>query len=127
MKRAAVSLLCLAVVSGCMHRVRHELPPNAYFGHVPARADQKLTPFEADGMKNWALAGLVPYSSWNSANLIPQGPAVDAVEDLTVQTQFSKLDTIVWVFPGFVYGYYLWAPRTVTVSGTKVEHENGAR
>ncbi len=127
MNRLASSLLCLVLASGCMHRVTHELPPNAYFGHVPTRPDQQTSSFAADGMKNWALAGLVPYSSWSSANLIPQGPGVERVENLMLQTQFSTLDTVVWVIPGFAYGYYLWAPRTVTVRGSKVVHRNGTR
>ncbi len=127
MSRAAVSLLCLALASGCMHKVVHELPPNAYFGHAPARPAEQTSSFADHGMKNWWLAGLVPYTSWNSANLIPQGPKVERVENLVVQTQFSKLDTVVWVIPGFAYGYYLWAPRTITVQGAKVEQRNGAR
>lgn len=127
MKRAATSLLCLALAAGCMHKVQHELPPNAYFGHVPAHPSEQVSSFAADGMKNWWLAGLVPYTSWNSANLIPHDKNVARVENLMVQTQFSTLDTIVWVIPGFAYGYYLWAPRTVTVSGSKVVERNGAR
>jgi hypothetical protein len=127
MKRTAASLLCLALASGCMHKVKHELPPNAYFGHVPAHAAEQVSSFAADGMKNWWLAGLVPYTSWNSANLIPQDKGVARVENLMVQTQFSTIDTIVWVIPGFAYGYYVWAPRTVTVSGSKVVERNGKR
>jgi len=42
------------------------------------------------------------------------------VESLAIETSFDTVDTIVWFFPGFLYGYYIWAPRTVRVEGTQV-------
>jgi hypothetical protein len=115
-----VVALALLAATGCMFRVRHELPPNAYFGRMPARANERVWSFENHGMKNWALAGLVPYSSWSTDDLLPHDPKVTRLENLTVQTQFSTWDTVVWVVPGFAYGYYLWAPRTITVRGARV-------
>ena len=125
---APVLALSLALLSapGCMFRVRHELPPNAYFGRLPASADERVTSFEEHGMKNWALAGLVPYSSFSTDDLLPHDRATARIENLDVQTQFSTVDTIVWVIPGFAYGYYLWAPRTITVRGARVTTTDAA-
>jgi hypothetical protein len=118
--------VALAAAPGCMFRVRHELPPNTYFGHLPSSADERSTAFEAHGMKNWALAGLVPYSSWSTDDLLQPPRGTTRIENLSVQTQFSTIDTIVWVIPGFAYGYYLWAPRTITVRGARVTATDAA-
>jgi hypothetical protein len=123
--RIALSLALLAS-PGCMFRVRHELPPNAYFGRLPAAADERVTSFEDHGMKNWALAGLVPYSSWSTDDLLARQRGTTRIENLSVQTEFSTVDTIVWVVPGFAYGYYLWAPRTITVRGARVTTSDAA-
>jgi hypothetical protein len=123
---ALVLALALAGGSGCMFRVRHELPPNAYFGRLPASADERVTTFEDHAMKNWALAGLVPYTSFSTDDLLPHDRGTTRVENLAVKTEFSTIDTIVWVIPGFAYGYYLWAPRTITVRGARVTTADAA-
>lgn len=116
---AATALL----LSGCLFTAKHELPPNAVFGKLPRGPAAKVEHFEDDSMKNWALAGLVPYSGFSSRDLLAkQTSTPDArVENLEIETRFGTLDTIVWVVPGFFYGYYLWAPRTVAVRGTRVD------
>jgi hypothetical protein len=117
---AAAALAILFLASGCLHSVRHELPEHTYFGQLPAAEGERRVAFEDSGMKNWALAGLLPYSSWSSSNMLAERNGAKRVENLEIETRFGRIDTIVWVVPGFFYGYYVWAPRTVSVSGTKV-------
>jgi len=117
---AAAVLAILFFGSGCLHSVRHELPEHSYFGQLPAAEGERRVAFEDSGMKNWALAGLLPYSGWGTGDMLAGRNGAKRVENLEIQTQFGRIDTIVWVIPGFFYGYYLWAPRTVSVSGTKV-------
>jgi hypothetical protein len=112
-----------------MFTVRHELPPNAYFGHLPNTPAERSERFDDHGMKNWALAGLLPYSGWSSKELLEkhdQG-SINRIEDLAIETRFGTIDTIVWVVPGFFYGYYLWAPRTVEVTGSRVIRNGNGR
>jgi hypothetical protein len=121
------ALLVAAAANGCMFKVKHELPARSYFGHLPKSEQERTRPFETHGMKNWALAGMVAYSGWGTKDLIPGAPAVRRVEDLAVETRFSTIDTIVWVIPGFAYGYYLWAPRTIEVEGNRVYEKESHR
>lgn len=126
----AAGLLVTGGTTGCLFTVEHQLPPDAYFGRRPdPGAHATRQPFRDAHMKNWALAGLVPYSGWSSGDMLG-GEAKRRnvrVEDLAIETRFGTLDTIVWVVPGFAYGYYLWAPRTVEVSGTRVTEAERAR
>lgn len=104
--------------TGCMFRMQHELPLNAYLNHEPGGARRRA--FDDEGMKNWALAGLVPYSDFGAKDLVESTTGRE-VSDLSVKTEFTGLDTLIWVIPGFAYGYYLWAPRHVKVSGEYVD------
>lgn len=120
----SLALLGLVALSGaCMFKVKHELPPNTYFGSLPPAADEVEESFARGGMKNWALAGLIPYSSWGTADLLEPEDGVRRVDQLEVQTSFSRIDTVIWVIPGFAYGYYLWAPRHIDVSGRKIREQ----
>jgi hypothetical protein len=121
MRNAATAVATLVFASGCFS-VRHELPEHTYFGRLPAAPGERRQTFEDSGMKNWALAGLLPYSGWDSGNMLAERNGAKRVEQLEIQTQFSRLDTVIWVVPGMFYGYYLWAPRTVSVRGTKVSN-----
>jgi len=120
-----LALVCASLTTGCLFNVRHEIPPNAYFGQLPDQPADRVEEFSDSGMKNWALAGFVPYSSWSSRNMLEddESGSSERVEDLAIETRFGTLDTIIWVVPGFFYGYYIWATRTVKVSGSRVVQE----
>ncbi|MFQ5514696.1 MAG: hypothetical protein ACE5FG_09675 [Myxococcota bacterium] len=128
LRTTLVPVLALALLtSGCLFTVKHELPPNVYFGKLPHSSGERRKNFEDKGMKNWLLAGLVPYSGWGSKDLLPKRPSVDRIENLSIETRFSALDTLIWVVPGFFYGYYIWAPRSIYVTGTQVEKTQARR
>lgn len=115
----ALQLIVVSLVSsGCMFKMRHELPTNVYFSAEP-RAEKGKS-FEDEAMKNWALAGLVPYSEFGAKDLIPAGSGGE-LSSLSIETVFTGIDTVIWVVPGFFYGYYLWAPRHVKVEGEYIE------
>ena len=118
-----LSVVCAFLNTACLFTVQHELPPNAYFGKLPHQSGEKTSPLTDHGMKNWGLAGLAAYSDWSSKDLLqPNGVGPHhRVEDLAIETRFGKLDTLFWVVPGFAYGYYVWATRTVEVSGSRVD------
>lgn len=123
-----LALFCASATSGCLFTVQHELPPNVYFGHLPKAPAERSDRFIDQGMKNWALAGLVPYSGWSSKELFARNSrTTKRIEDLAIETRFGTIDTIVWVVPGFAYGYYLWAPRTVEVTGSRVMRDGSRR
>jgi len=121
-RTAVLALVCTSFATGCLFTVRHELPPNAYFGKFPSQPHEKIHRFKDHGMKNWFLAGLGPYTRWSSKDLLEKNGdgSHERIENLAIETRFGTLDTIIWVFPGFFYGYYVWAPRTVEVSGSQV-------
>lgn len=118
--------LCLGLAASGCFTVQHDLPDNAYFGTLPAKPGETRQPFRTEAMKNWALAGLVPYSSYDTGNLV-EPLAARRLEGVEVETRFSELDTLVWIVPGMFYGYYIWAPRTLSVSGTEVRDGDGTR
>ena len=113
-------VLACGLMTGCLFNVEHQLPPRAYFGKLPAGSGQREFPFKQEDRKNWYLAGWFAYSDWGVGDLVPPLERVERIEDLEIETRFSELDTLIWVVPGFVYGYYVWAPRTIRVSGTRV-------
>lgn len=123
--RAATLALCLGLVTGCF-TVQHELPENAYFGRLPSGSGEVRQPFQVEAMKNWWLSGLAPYSAFDTAELLEPLDAT-RLEELQVETIFSELDTLVWIVPGFLYGYYIWAPRTLSVTGTEVRSSSSDR
>lgn len=119
----AIATLALVVtssygLSGCMFKMRHEMSVNAFFNAEPGGRHGK--PFRDEAMKNWALAGLVPYSGFGAKDLVESRPRRE-ISSLSIETVFTGIDTLVWFIPGFVYGYYVWAPRHIKVEGMYVD------
>ncbi len=112
---AAVMLVALP---GCMFKMQHDLPLRTYFN--PETGLGRRTHFEKAAMKNWALAGLVPYSDFGAKDLVDPLAGAE-LSGVRIETVFTGLDTLVWVIPGFAYGYYLWAPRHVELEGDYVQ------
>lgn len=122
MRIARAMLVSLAVAGGNLgcFSLDHQLPPNAYFGTLPDGADEDGVAFESDGFKSWTLAGLMPYSRWDSSDLLAVQAASDAqaIRIREIETVFSPLDVVISVVPGTAVGlYYVWATRTIRVSG----------
>jgi hypothetical protein len=118
--RAGLFCLCALAASGCFS-VSHKLPPHAYFGTLPKAPAETVTRFERSAMKNWLAAGLIPWSRFSSDDLLAEGGAgVLRYENLQVKTEFNWVDTVAWVVPGQFYGYYVWAPRHIIVTGQEV-------
>ena len=120
---ARTRLLALAIAigsAGCFS-LQHELPPNAYFGTLPRGATGGTgVTFDDQTFKNWALAGLLPYTSWSTSQLLAEQPAVrdaKSIQIREIETVFSPFDVAVSIVPGAFYGYYVWATRTVHVTG----------
>ncbi len=122
MKLARTLGAALAIAAGntgCFS-LQHHLPPNAYFGTLPGAADAEGVAFEGEAFKSWTLAGLVPYSRWDSSDLLAAQAATDAqnLRIREIETVFSPLDIVISLVPGTAVGvYYVWATRTVRVSG----------
>ena len=66
--------LCAVLSTGCFS-VKHRLPPHAYFGTLPAAPGEHASHFERSAMKNWLLAGLVPWSRFSSDDLLAESGA----------------------------------------------------
>jgi hypothetical protein len=110
-------------------RARRE-PPAPRVQPILQPADSPGEPivrFERSAMKNWLLAGLVPWSSFSSDDLLAENGPVLRYENLQVETEFNAIDTILWIVPGQFYGYYVWAPRHITVTGDEVRSGAAAR
>ena len=122
MKTALTRVVALALAGagpGCFS-LQHQLPPNAYFGELPDGAAAGGVAFEAEAFKSWALAGMLPYGDWDSADLLAAQTVSDAqtVRIREIETVFSPLDVVVSIVPGTAAGlYYVWATRTIRVSG----------
>jgi hypothetical protein len=119
---APTTALALALALGSLgcFSVRHELPANAYFGRLPKGAAAPGIPFETQVHKNWALSGLLPYSRWSTSDLLaaqPGVPTAGSVQIREIETIFDPWDVFVTVIPGAFYGYYVYAPRSLHVSG----------
>jgi hypothetical protein len=115
-----MALACsAALLTGCF-TVEHKLPPKTYFGRLPNAPAASRQHFDHSEMKNWFLAGLGPYSDFGTADLLAPHAKDGRIENLAVETVFTDVDTLVWIFPGAVYGYYFWAPRHIHVSGDRV-------
>jgi hypothetical protein len=122
LRRLAASVAAVALGSGCMFNMNHRFPPNTVFGGAssqPANA-QTLKSFEESRMKNYLLAGLVPYTGFGTKDLAESPRQGQRLAVSEVETTFNALDTVIWVVPGFFYGYYIWAPRHVGMTGRYV-------
>jgi hypothetical protein len=122
-----IELALLALLAtglpGCMFRMTHELPLTAQF-HREFPPGARRQAFRESGMKNYFLAGIGPYSGFGTKDLVEHRFGERAAGHLTgvaIETRFDALDTLIWVVPGFFYGYYLWAPRHVQVEGFYVD------
>jgi hypothetical protein len=125
------ALACCALgfaLAGCF-TVKHRLPPHSYFGKLPSTSGETVQTFSDSAMKNWLLAGLVPWSSFSSDDLLAEQGGAGALryQALEVETRFDALDTLIWIVPGQFYGYYVWAPRHITVSGQAVRSGASSR
>ena len=118
--RGVVALVSAAMLSGCMFNMNHRLPPDTLFGGGTPEG-VRVTPVERSGMKNYLLAGLLPWTSFGAKDLVAEPHEGQRLADVELRTEFNWLDTVVWVVPGFFYGYYVWAPRHVEVRGAYVD------
>jgi hypothetical protein len=121
-RSALLSLGLAFLASGCF-TVEHRLPPHAYFGRLPAQPGETAREFENHAMKNWYLAGLGAWSKFSTRDLVEADPHVRRIEALEIGTRFAPIDVLVWVIPGQVYGYYFWAPRTLSIRGREIRGE----
>jgi hypothetical protein len=127
--RLAFLLPLVALASTGCFTVRHQLPPHSYFGTLPTQSGETTRHFSDDAMKNWLLAGLFPWSGFATDDLLARNSAAGAVryQNLEVETQFTALDTLIWIVPGQFYGYYVWAPRHIKVTGDEIRGGAAAR
>ena len=125
----ALACAAFALVLGGCFTVNYKLPPHTYFGKLPATSGETVQTFSDSAMKNWLLAGLVPWSSFSSDDLLAEQGGAGALryQALEVETRFDALDTLIWIVPGQFYGYYVWAPRHITVTGEAVRSGASAR
>lgn len=120
LSRIALLGFCAFAATGCFS-VSHKLPPHAYFGKLPKSPTETSTDFERSAMKNWLLAGFIPWSRYSSDDLLASSAAgVLRYENLEVKTEFNWIDIVAWIVPGQFYGYYVWAPRHITVKGDEI-------
>lgn len=111
-----VAALLLALAnSACFTMKHHEIPMDAYFNHEDA-GNAKASAFEDTRMKNYLISGLFPYSRFGVKDIVEAQPG-RKITGLEVQTQFNALDVFVTIIPGIAYGYYIWAPRHISVKG----------
>jgi len=121
MKRIA-AMLAVLLTTGCFS-VKHTLPAGAYFGTPPKPRSGSGTPFQVESMKNWFLSGLVPYTSYTTSNLLERqlgSKANGPLQIREIETVFTPLDFAISIVPGVLYGYYIWAPRSIKVSGSEM-------
>ncbi|HVH04827.1 MAG TPA: hypothetical protein VNE71_02375 [Myxococcota bacterium] len=118
--RALVAVALALPLSGCLFYMNHELPPNTTFGgrvekgtHVQHAENSKLKPY--------LLAGLLPYPFFPTKDMLKAPPQGKHLTNVAIETQFNWFDTIIWVVPGFFYGYYVFAPRHAKVTGNYVD------
>jgi hypothetical protein len=123
LRRSARLLLVAALslqLSGCLFHMTHELPPNTTFGGRTEPA-KRVQPAESSKLKPYLLAGLLPYPGFPTRNLLAPPRRGQHLANVEIETSFNWFDTIVWVVPGFFYGYYVFAPRHATVRGNYVD------
>jgi len=124
MKATRGIVLALALLASGCFTMRHELPAGAHFGGR-SEAAPAGTPLDRAASKNYALAGLVPYSSFGAAALL--GPdAPPRIQIREIETVFAPFDVAISIVPGLFYGYYVWAPRTLHVRGEVLPAADGA-
>ena len=120
--RPLLALLLSTQLTGCLFYMNHELPPNTVFGG-PVEKNVKVQHAEESLFKPYLLAGLLPYPFFPTKDVLKAPPKGTHLTNVSIETQFNWFDTVVWVVPGFFYGYYVFAPRHATVSGNYVQGE----
>jgi hypothetical protein len=123
MRRAATAALALMAgsLSACF-TMTHEFPANTTFGGASLQSPPVRT-IEDSSMKNWLIAGLIPWSKFDTDDMVGVPPKGQHVAVSEVDTTFNELDTLIWIVPGQFYGYYVWAPRHVGVKAKVVKDD----
>jgi hypothetical protein len=120
---AALALVLLLALPGCMYHVRHELPVDATFGDVQEGPAER-TAFRSVRVKRYLLAGTLPWSfSYNGSRKLTEGAPGRRIEDLEIRTRFSPIDALLRFVP---YLSYVLNQRTVEVSGVYVDPSGDA-
>jgi hypothetical protein len=117
--RAAVAAGLALALAGCF-TMNHTFPPNTQFGRRPEGA-VGVRPAADEGMKNYLLSGLLPWTSFGTKDLAKDPGPGRQLADVEVETKFNWLDIVIWIVPGQYYGYYVWAPRHVGYKAVVVE------
>jgi hypothetical protein len=120
--RPFLALLLSVPLSGCLFYMNHELPPNTRFGGTAERGARAQL-VESSKLKPYLLAGLLPYPGFATKDMLAPPRKGTHLSNVEIETRFNWFDTIVWVVPGFFYGYYVFAPRHATVRGRYVQGE----
>jgi hypothetical protein len=116
---AALLVLLALPLSGCMFAMEHKFPEGTRFDRE--RHVRVVRRVEDSRMKNYLLAGLLPWTRFGTKDIAEEPGAGRHLSGTQVETTFNALDTVIWVVPGFFYGYYVWAPRHVGVSADVVQ------
>ena len=118
--RAALAAGLSVALSGCF-TMNHTFPPNTQFGRRPEGA-VGIRPTADEGMKNYLLSGLFPWSRFGTKDLAKDPGPGRQLADVEIETEFNWMDIVIWIIPGQYYGYYVWAPRHVGYEGVVIEH-----
>jgi len=117
--RAALVAALGVSLSACF-TMNHTFPPNTQFGRRP-EGSVGVRSVGDEGMKNYLLSGLVPYTSFGTKDLAKDPGPGRRLADVEIETQFNWFDFVVSIVPGLYYGYYVWAPRHVGYEAVVVE------
>jgi hypothetical protein len=118
--RPLVAAALVLPLSGCLFYMNHELPPNTTFGGRVEKG-ARIQHAENSKIKPYLLAGLLPYPFFPTKDMLEAPPQGKHLANVAIETEFNWFDTVVWVVPGFFYGYYVFAPRHAKVTGNYVD------
>lgn len=116
--RGLAALLALPL-AGCMFAMEHRFPEGTRFDQE--RDVRVVRRVDDSAMKNYLLAGLLPWTHYGTKDLVGEPGPGRHLSSTSVETTFNALDTVIWIVPGFFYGYYVWAPRHVGVKADVVQ------
>jgi hypothetical protein len=122
--RAALAAALALALTGCF-TMNHTFPPNTQFGRRPEGA-VGIRPVADDGMKNYMLSGLFPWSRFGTKDMAKDPGPGRQLADVEVETKFNWMDIVIWIVPGQYYGYYVWAPRHVGYKAVVIENDGEA-
>lgn len=106
-------------LAGCMFAMEHRFPEGTRFDRE--RDVRVVRHIDESRMKNYLLAGLLPWTRFGTKDIAKDPGPGRHLAGTSVETTFNALDTVIWIVPGFFYGYYIWAPRHVGVTAEVVE------